>query len=69
MSTIELALNDIACTSCLGKVKARIKNSMGIEKVTIVSGSGKISINYNEKLIGSTEISYMVKKILFRTFD
>jgi copper chaperone CopZ len=69
MSMIELALNDVACSSCLGKIKKGIKRHRGIEKVSILSGSGKISINYNEDIIQLEEINQTVFKLATRTFD
>ncbi|WP_342429846.1 heavy-metal-associated domain-containing protein [Neobacillus sp. FSL H8-0543] len=69
MSMIEMALNDVACSSCLGKIKKGIKRHRGIEKVSILSGSGKISINYNEDIIQLEEINRTVYKLTTRTFD
>jgi copper chaperone CopZ len=69
MSMMEVALNDVACSSCLGKIKKGIKRHRGIEKVSILTGSGKISINYNEDIIQSEEINRTVYKLATRTFD
>jgi copper chaperone CopZ len=48
---VELALNDIACTGCIGKIKRGMKKYNGVEKIEILSGSGKLKINFNEKII------------------
>jgi len=69
MSMVELALNDIACTSCIGKIKKGIKKYKGIEKVQIISGSGKIQVNFNEKVIQLEEINRNIHKLSVRTFD
>jgi len=42
---MELALNEVACSGCIGKIKREMQRTTGIEKVKILSGSGKIKIN------------------------
>ncbi|MFJ7725030.1 heavy-metal-associated domain-containing protein [Neobacillus sp. NPDC097160] len=69
MSMIELALNDVACSGCIGKIKRQIQRTNGIEKVKILSGSGKIRINFNEDIIQSEEINRKLYKLTLRTFD
>jgi copper chaperone CopZ len=66
---VELALNDIACSGCIGRIKKGMKKYKGVEKVKIVSGSGKIQINYNENIIKSDEINRNVHRLAIRTFD
>ncbi|MFK9095122.1 heavy-metal-associated domain-containing protein [Bacillus salipaludis] len=69
MSMIELALNDVACSGCIGKIKRKIQRTYGIEKVKILSGSGKIRIIFNENIIQSEEINRNLYKLTLRTFD
>jgi copper chaperone CopZ len=69
MSMIELALNDIACSGCIGKIKRGMKRYQGVEKIEILSGSGKIKINFNEDIIQPEEINRHIYKLAFRTFD
>jgi copper chaperone CopZ len=69
MSMVELALNDIACTGCIGKIKRGMKKYNGVEKIEILSGSGKLKINFNEKIIQLEEINRNIYKLAFRTFD
>ena len=69
MSTVELALNDIACTGCIGKVKNRIKHCKGIEKVSILPQSASVRIDFDEKIIVNDEIIRIVTKLFFKTFD
>ncbi|NWQ40601.1 cation transporter [Bacillus sp. EB106-08-02-XG196] len=69
MSIIQLSLNDVACSGCIGKIKRKIKRYNGIEKVKILAGSGKIEINYNEAIIESEEINSTIHKLSIRTFD
>jgi copper chaperone CopZ len=69
MSMIQLSLNDVACSGCIGKIKKKIKRYNGIEKVRILSGSGKLEINYNEAIIESEEINSTIYKLAVRTFD
>lgn len=69
MSMIEWALNDIACTGCIGKIKRGMKKYNGVEKIEILSGSGKLKINFNEKIIQLEEINRNIYKLAFRTFD
>lgn len=66
---IQLSLNDVACSGCIGKIKRKIKRYNGIEKVKILAGSGKIEINYNEAIIDSEEINSTIYKLAIRTFD
>ncbi|WHY03443.1 heavy-metal-associated domain-containing protein [Neobacillus sp. DY30] len=66
---IQLSLNDVACSGCIGKIKRKIKRYNGIEKVKILAGSGKIEINYNEAIIESEEINNTIHKLAIRTFD
>jgi copper chaperone CopZ len=66
---IQLSLNDVACSGCIGKIKRKIKRYNGIEKVKILAGSGKIEINYNENIIESAEINSTIHKLAIRTFD
>lgn len=66
---IQLSLNDVACSGCIGKIKKKIKRYNGIEKVKILAGSGKIEINYNEAIIESEEINFTIHKLAIRTFD
>ncbi|MED1471559.1 cation transporter [Bacillus salipaludis] len=69
MGTIQLALNDVACTGCIGKIKKKIKKCDGIEKVTIVPGSGTIQVMYNEAIIHQDEIQSSIHKLELRIFD
>lgn len=69
MSMIQFALNDLACTGCIGKITRKIKKYEGIEKVRILAGSGKIEIDYNENIIESDEINLTIHKLAVRTFD
>ncbi|MDP4083375.1 MAG: heavy-metal-associated domain-containing protein [Bacillota bacterium] len=69
MSTVQLALNDIACSGCIGKIKRGIKKQAGIEKVQILSGSGYLHIHFNEKMIKKEEIHHLVNQLALRMFD
>ncbi|MFJ5716173.1 heavy-metal-associated domain-containing protein [Neobacillus sp. NPDC093127] len=69
MSVMELALNEVACSGCVGKIKRRVQKYNGVEKVKILSGSGKIQINFNENIIQSEEINRNLYKLALRTFD
>ncbi|WP_040206193.1 heavy-metal-associated domain-containing protein [Neobacillus jeddahensis] len=69
MSMMEFALNDVACTGCIGRIKRKIQQTDGIAKVKIVSGSGKIQIAFNEQIIPSAEISRRISKLTLRIFD
>ena len=69
MSIMELALNEVACSGCIGKIKREMQRTHGIEKVKILTGSGKIQINFNEGLIHSEEINRNLYKMALRTFD
>jgi copper chaperone CopZ len=69
MSIIQLSLNDVACSGCIGKIKKKIKGYNGVEKVRIIAGSGKIEINYNDAIIESEEINSTIHKLAIRTFD
>jgi copper chaperone CopZ len=69
MSSIQLALNDIACSSCIVKIKKDMKRKHGIKKVQIIEGSGNLHINFDEKVINKDEIHHLVNKIALRMFD
>jgi copper chaperone CopZ len=69
MSSIQLALNDIACSSCIVKIKKDMKRKHGIKKVQIIEGSGNLHINFDEKVINKDEIQHLVNKIALRMFD
>jgi copper chaperone CopZ len=69
MSIIQLELNDVACTGCIGKIKRGIKKYHGVDKVKILAGSGKIEVNFNENIIHSEEIKRTIHKLAFRIFD
>jgi len=69
MSMMELALNEVACSGCIGKIKRQMQRTKGIEKVKIVSDSGKILINFNDSIIQREEINRNLYKWTFRTFD
>ncbi|MFL6556524.1 MAG: heavy-metal-associated domain-containing protein [Bacillus sp. (in: firmicutes)] len=69
MSMMELALNEVACSGCIGKIKRQMQKTNGIENVKILSGSGKIKINFNENIIQSEEINRNLYKLTLRTFD
>jgi copper chaperone CopZ len=66
---IQLALNDVACSGCIGRIRKQIKRFDGIEKVEILSGHGKIEINYNEKVIRTEELNRAIHKVTFKPFD
>ena len=42
MSIIQLELNDVACTGCIGKIKRGIKKYHGVDKVKILAGRSRI---------------------------
>lgn len=69
MNTYQFALNDIACSSCIGKIKKGIKKKAGIEKVEILPGSGKLHIYFNEKMINKEEIQHLINQLALRMFD
>jgi copper chaperone CopZ len=69
MGMIEVALNDTACSGCIKKVKKGMEKFNGVENVRILSGSGKIQINFNEKIIQLEEINRNIHKLTIRTFD
>ncbi|EKN69994.1 hypothetical protein BABA_07256 [Neobacillus bataviensis LMG 21833] len=69
MRMIEIPLNDVACTGCIGKIKRQMQRTSGIEKVKIVTGSGKIQVNFNESIIEPKEINRNLNKLILRTFD
>jgi copper chaperone CopZ len=69
MSMIELALNDVACTGCMGKIKRRIKKTTGVEQVRVLTGTGKIQIKFNENHIKIDEINQAIHKLTLRSFD
>jgi copper chaperone CopZ len=69
MSIMELALNEVVCSGCIGKIKREMQRTNGIEKVKIMSGSGKIKISFNENIIHSEEINRNLYKMTLRTFD
>ncbi|OLS33631.1 heavy-metal-associated domain-containing protein [Bacillus sp. MRMR6] len=69
MSMIQLALNEVACSGCIGKIRKKIKRFDGIEKVEILSGHGKIEVNYNEKVIRAEELDRAIQRVTFKSFD
>ncbi|MCL6571164.1 MAG: heavy-metal-associated domain-containing protein [Bacillus sp. (in: Bacteria)] len=69
MSVIEVPLNDVACTGCIGRITKGIKKYHGVENVKIVPGSGKIQVNFNENIIQSEELNRHILKLTLRTFD
>lgn len=69
MSMIELALNDVACTGCMGKIKRGIERNKGIERVKILRGTGKIRIEFNENHIQEEKINQSIHKLALRSFD
>ncbi|MDR6124946.1 copper chaperone CopZ [Bacillus sp. SLBN-46] len=69
MSMIELALNDVACTGCMGKIKRRIEKITGVEQVKILSGTGKVQIKFNKNHIQIDEINQTIHKLTLRSFD
>ena len=69
MKILEFALNDIACSGCLGKIKREIKKYPGVEMAKILTGSGKILISFQEDILQQEEISSTLRKITLRTFD
>jgi copper chaperone CopZ len=69
MSSIQLALNDIACSSCIVKIKKDIKRKQGINRVKIIEGSGNLHIHFDEKVINKDEIHHLVNKMALRMFD
>jgi copper chaperone CopZ len=69
MSVIELALNDVACTGCIGRTTKGIEKYQGVENVRIVPGSGKIQVDFNENIIQSEELNRQILKLTLRTFD
>lgn len=64
-----MTLNDIACSSCIVKIKKDIKKKQGVEKVSIISGSGNLQINYDESVINKEEIHHLINKMSLRMFD
>ncbi|HJV17408.1 MAG TPA: heavy metal-associated domain-containing protein [Bacillales bacterium] len=69
MSSIQLALNDIACSSCIMKIKKEIRKKHGIEKVKIIKGSGNLHIDFNENVINEEEVRHLVNQMAVRMFD
>jgi copper chaperone CopZ len=69
MSMMELALNEVACTSCIGRIKKGLKKYPGVEKVRVVTGRGKIEIDYNEEIIQPEVMKQKVNKLAIRIFD
>jgi copper chaperone CopZ len=69
MSMIEFALNEVACSGCIGKIKRKMQRTVGVDRVKIVSGSGRIQVNYNEELIQADDINQSLHKITLRSFD
>jgi copper chaperone CopZ len=69
LSMMQLALNDVACSGCIGRIRKKIKRFNGIEKVEILSGHGKININYNEQVIRAEELDRAIQRVTFKSFD
>ncbi|MFZ7945826.1 MULTISPECIES: heavy-metal-associated domain-containing protein [Bacillaceae] len=69
MRMMVLALNNVACTGCIRKIKKQIQRTHGIEKVRIVTGTGKIQINFDEQIIQTEDINRSLNKWTLRTFD
>ncbi|MEH7253096.1 heavy-metal-associated domain-containing protein [Neobacillus niacini] len=69
MSMILLSLNEVACSGCIGSIKRKVKRFRGVEKVKILSGTGKIEINYDAGIIQSEELNRSIHKLARRTFD
>lgn len=69
MRIIQLVLSEMACSSCIGKIKKGISKYNGVEKVNIITGSGKLEINYNEKIIQPEELMQKINKLAIRIFD
>lgn len=69
MTVIEISLNHVACTGCIGKIKRRIEKFEGVRKVKILTGSGKIQINYNEDIVKKDNLQLRIHQLASRTFD
>ncbi len=69
MSMIQLAVNDLACSGCIGKIKKGIKQIPGVEDVKIIAGQGHLHVLFNERTIHQDEIIRSLKQLTFRAFD
>lgn len=69
MNTIQFAVNDIACTSCIVKIKKGIQRMNGVKEARVVAGSGRLQILFNEQLVRQEEILHHAHQLAFRTFD
>lgn len=49
--------------------KKKDEKYCGVEQVKIISGSGKMEINFNENIIQPEEIDDKIQKLAFRIFD
>lgn len=69
MSTIQIAVSDIACSSCIVKIKKGIKKMHGVEDAKIVEGSARLQVLFNEQILKQHEIVHHLQHLAFRAFD
>lgn len=69
MSSMEIAVAEMACKSCIGKMKKGLKKVTGIRKVEILPASAKLNVFFNEKMINREEIQLSLHKLANRMFD
>ncbi len=69
MTKIQLPVNDLACSGCIGKIKKGIKQIPGVEEVQIISGQGHLYVLFNEQMVHQDEIIRSLNHLTFRTFD
>ena len=62
-------LEDIACPTCISKVKKGVRKQRGVERITMLIDSGQMKINYDVTITRPDEIKKGISKLKFRSFD
>jgi copper chaperone CopZ len=69
MSSIEIAVSEMSCMSCIVKIKNGLKKVTGINKVEILPATANLHVIFNEKVTNREEIAQSLHKLANRMFD
>ena len=65
LSTIEVRITGMRCTSCSNKIEESVKKISGVKNVVVSVSLSKGRVDYDEKLVGAREIVESIKSLGF----
>lgn len=63
MKKLVMELENVTCPSCAKKIQDALRETSGVDEVSVLLNTSRVRVNYNENLVRKNKIAEIVTKL------